>query len=114
MKKLLMLLLCSFILAQDPDSLSIQEVVPCEGTCLSEEETKNIFNNIQELEFNLDKALTLNTEYESLMKDYETQLKLKDDMIKTIKPKWYENKWIWFGLGVAFTSGSVHLAGQIN
>ena len=106
MKKLLMLLLCSFIFTQ--------EVEPCQGTCLSEEETKNIFNNIQELEFNLDKANTLNIEYESLMKDYETQLELKDDMIKTIKPKWYENKWIWFGLGVVFTSGSVHLAGQIN
>ena len=114
MKKLLMLILCSFIFTQEVDPSSIQEIVPCEGTCLSEEETKNIFNNIQELEFNLDKALTLNTEYESLMKDYETQLKLKDDMIKTIKPKWYENKWIWFGLGVVFTSSSVHLAGQIK
>ena len=106
MKKLLMLLLCSFIFTQ--------EAVPCEGTCFSEEETKNLFNNVQELEFNLDKANTLNLEYESLMEDYETQLKLKDDMIKTIKPKWYENKYIWFGLGVVFTSSSVYLAGQIN
>ena len=106
MKKLLMLLLCSFIFTQ--------EAVPCEGTCFSEEETKNLFNNVQELEFNLDKANTLNLEYESLMKDYENQLKLKDDMIKTIKPKWYENKYIWFGLGVVFTSSSVYLAGQIN
>ena len=114
MKKLLMLLFCSFIFTQEVDSLSVQEVVSCEGTCLSEEETKNIFNNIQELEFNLDKALNLNIEYESLMKDYETQLKLKDDMIKTIKPKWYENRYLWFGLGVVFTTGSVHLAGQIK
>ena len=114
MKKLLMLLLCSFIFTQEVDSLSVQEIVPCEGTCLSEEETKNLFNNIQELEFNLDKALTLNIEYESLMKDYETQLNLKDDMIKTIKPKWYHNRYLWFGLGVFFTAGSVHMAGQIN
>ena len=106
MKKLLMLLLCSFIFTQ--------EVEPCQGTCLSEEETKNIFNNIQELEFNLNKATQINTDYESLIKDYEVQLQLKDEMIKTIKPKWYENKWIWFGLGIAFTSSSVHLAGQIN
>ena len=114
MKKLLMLLLCSFILTQDSDSLSIQEVVPCEGTCLSEEETKNIFNNIQELEFNLEKASTLNLEYESLMKDYETQLKLKDDMIKTIKPKWYENRYLWFFLGIGITVTAVDLAGQLN
>ena len=114
MKKILMLLLCSFIFTQEVDSLSVQEVVPCEGTCLSIEETKSIYNNVMELEFNLEKANTLNLEYESLIKDYETQLKLKDDMIKTIKPKWYENRYLWFGLGVFFTSSSVYLAGQIN
>ena len=35
-------------------------------------------------------------------------------MIKIVKPKWYENKWIWFGLGVGFTTSSVYLAGQIG
>ena len=114
MKKLLMLLLCSFILTQDSDSLSIQEVVPCEGTCLSEEETKNIFNNIQELEFNLEKAKTLNLEYEDLMKDYETQIQFKDEMIELVKPKWYDNKYLWFFGGILITSGSVYLAGQIK
>ena len=86
----------------------------CEGTCLSEEETKGLFNNIQELEFNLEKAQTLNTEFESLMKDYETQIKLKDDMIELVKPKWYDNKYLWFFGGMIITSGSVYLAGQID
>ena len=34
-------------------------------------------------------------------------------MIQVVKPKWYENKWIWFGLGVVATAGSVKLAGEI-
>ena len=106
MKTLIMILLCSFVFNQ--------EVVPCDGTCLSEEETKNLFNNIQELEFNLEKAKTLNLEYEDLMKDYETQIKLKDDMIELVKPKWYDNKYLWFLGGVLVTSGSVYLAGQIK
>ena len=106
MKTLIMILLCSFVFNQ--------EVVPCDGTCLSEEETKNLFNNIQELEFNLEKAKTLNSEYEGLMKDYETQIKLKDDMIELVKPKWYDNKYLWFLGGVLVTSGSVYLAGQIK
>jgi maltodextrin utilization protein YvdJ len=101
-----MILLCSFVFNQ--------EVVPCDGTCLSEEETKNLFNNIQELEFNLEKAKTLNLEYEDLMKDYETQIKLKDDMIELVKPKWYDNKYLWFFGGILITSGSVYLAGQIK
>ena len=41
MKKLLSILLLTFLIPQEP----------CIGTCLSEEETINIFHNIQELEF---------------------------------------------------------------
>jgi len=106
MKTLIMILLCSLAFTQ--------EVEPCEGTCLSEEETKNLFNNIQELEFNLEKAKTLNLEYEGLMKDYETQIKLKDDMIQLVKPKWYENRYLWFFGGIMMTSGSIYLAGQLD
>ena len=104
MKIIIMILLCSFVFTQEV----------CEGTCLSEEETKNLFNNIQELEFNLEKAKTLNLEYEDLMKDYETQIKLKNDMIELVKPKWYDNKYLWFFGGIILTSGSVYLAGQIK
>jgi len=104
MKTLIMILLLSFSFTQEI----------CEGTCLSEEETTGLFNNIQELEFNLEKAKTLNLEYESLMKDYETQIKLKDDMIELVKPKWYDNKYLWFFGGMIITSGSVYLAGQIK
>ena len=106
MKTLIMILLCAFVFTQ--------EVEPCNGTCLSEEETKNLFNNIQELEFNLEKAKTLNLEYEDLIKDYETQIKLKDEMIELVKPKWYDNKYLWFFGGIIITSGSVYLAGQIK
>ena len=104
MKTLIMILLCSFVFTQEV----------CEGTCLSEEETKNLFNNVQELEFNLEKSKTLNLEYESLIKDYETQIKLKDEMIELVKPKWYDNKYLWFFGGILVTSGSVYLAGQIK
>ena len=30
----------------------------------------------------------------------ENQLKLKNDLIKEVTPKWYENKYLWFGYGV--------------
>ena len=140
-KKLItFLLIFSFSFTQEPILLDdIQQdcptceecqvcVEPCLGTCLSEEETKNLFNNIQECEFNLEKCLKTNENlneqiymyiqsdslYQSQIVDYKKQLELKEEMIDLVKPKWYENKWIWFGLGVMFTSGSVHLAGQIN
>ena len=118
MKTLIMILLCSFVFTQEV----------CEGTCLSEEETKNLYNNIQELQFDLDKNKeiieNLNSQiymyiqsdslYKSQIEDYKKQLKLKEDMIDLVKPKWHENKYLWFFGGIIITSGSVYLAGQIN
>ena len=112
MKKLLLILLISSF-CFSTESVDTTEVI-CEGTCLSEEETKNIYNNIQELKFDLDKSNALNLHYESLMKDYEKQIKLKEDMIDLVKPKWYDNKYLWFFGGIIITSGSIYLAGQIK
>tara|TARA_R100000008_G_scaffold1245_1_gene1045 strand:- start:602 stop:964 length:363 start_codon:yes stop_codon:yes gene_type:complete len=116
-KLLSILLIFSFVFTQEP----------CEGTCLSEEESKNITNNIKELQFDLDNQLKINENLNSqiymyiqsdslnnvLLKGYKTQLKLKNEMIKVIKPKWYENKWLWFGLGIICTAGSVKLASEL-
>jgi len=118
MKKLILMLMISFLIPQEP----------CEGTCLSEEETKNLYNNIQELQFDVEKYKeieeNLNSQiymyiqsdslYKSQIEDYKTKLQYKDEMIELVKPQWYENKYLWFGMGVIFTASSVHLAGQIN
>mgnify|MGYP005826957729 FL=1 len=101
---------------------------PCVGTCFSEEETVNLFNNIKELEFDLDKSLKINENfnsqiymyiqsdslYNSQIEDYKKQLELKEEMIDLVKPKWHENKYLWFGYGVTLTAGAVILAGQLK
>ena len=116
-KVIAILLMFSFVFLQEP----------CEGTCLSEEESKNMVNNIQELQFDLDKYVKLNINLEDQIKiysekdeliqsqinDYLKLIKLKDEMIKVVKPKWYENKWLWFSLGVITTAGSIKLASEI-
>ena len=118
MYKLLLILFLSLSFMQEP----------CEGTCLSEEETQNMFNNIQALEFKRESCESAYLNLESQIKDYdvsilnykeqmnlcEEQIEIKNDMIKTIKPKWYHNRYIWFFGGVIFTSGSVFLTGQIK
>ena len=116
--KLLLILLLSFSFTQDI----------CEGTCFSEEEVQNMFSNIKALEFKRETCESAYANLESQIKDYdkltmdyeesvrlcERQIKIKDDMIKTIKPKWYENKYLWFFGGVFFTSSTVYLAGQLD
>ena len=37
-----------------------------------------------------------------------------ENLIKEVKPKWHENKYLWFFGGILITSGSVYLAGQIK
>ena len=118
MYKLFFILLISFTFTQEL----------CEGTCFSEEEVLNITNNIKELQFNLDKSneinINLNSQIqsyieqeklnESLINDYKKQLVFKEEIIDLVKPKWYDNKYLWFFGRIIITSGSVYLAGQIK
>ena len=107
---------------------------PCEGTCLSEEQTKEVFNGLKELEFkdstnteiisNLNGQIKLYLEQhanDKLLIDLNKQksillndrIDLYNDLIKEIKPKWYENKWLWFTLGAITTAGTLKLASDI-
>ena len=118
MYRFLFILLMSFTFTQEP----------CNGTCFSEEEVLNITNNIKELQFDLEKSneinFNLNSQIQSyveqetlnqlLIEDYKKQLEMSEEMIKLVKPKWHENKYLWFFGGVIITSGSVYLAGQIK
>ena len=140
MKNLLSILLLTFIFTQEPilneevvepcPECPTCEVCPpvCEGTCLSEEETQGLFNNIKELEFKRESCESAYLNFESQITDYdkalsnykeqlklqEEQIRIKEDMIKTIKPKWYENRYLWFFGGIFLTSGTVYLAGQLD
>ena len=100
----------------------------------TEEEVVNMGNKVKELEQTVDNQSEQLGIYEELMKKYENQSQvdsmlisfktqqvniLKDrevlyeKQIKLIKPKWFENKWIYFTLGAIATAGSVKLAGEV-
>ena len=116
--KILILLFISLSFTQEP----------CEGHCLSQTELENIMNDMKKLEFDLDKELKINENlnsqiymyiqsdslYKSQIKDYKNQLIWKEEMIDLVKPKWHENKYLWFFGGIIITSGAVYLAGQID
>ena len=50
----------------------------------------------------------------NLINDYKKQLEFKKEIIDLVRPKWYDNKYLWFFGGIIITSGSVYLAGQIK
>tara|TARA_R100001377_G_scaffold37383_1_gene20806 strand:+ start:111 stop:473 length:363 start_codon:yes stop_codon:yes gene_type:complete len=102
---------------------------------LTETEVDNLFNHIRTLEItdslstiqinqlndNLALYKKLKLENELLIKDKDSlQILLKHEnelllnRIDDISPKWYDNKWIWFTLGIICTGSSIHLAGQLN
>ena len=90
-----------------------QEV--CEGECYTDEEAQNIELYITELEQkdgnnskiinNLNEQIQLyiqQTEIDSgIIENYKEQLAIQEDMIKTIKPAWYDNKYLWYSMGIA-------------
>ena len=101
---------------------------PCEGTCFSEDELQRVMNDVMELKFDVEKYKeiegNLNSQiymyiqsdslYKSQIGDLEKQLEFKEEMIDLVKPKWYDNKYLWFFSGIILTSGSIYLAGQID
>ena len=107
---------------------------PCEGTCLSEEETINITNSLKEFEFkdstntviisNLNDQIKLYIEQhanDGLLVGLNKQksfllnerIKLYNELVKEVKPKWYENKWLWFTLGIITTTVTLKVASDV-
>ena len=103
-----------------------QEV--CEGECYTDEEAQNIELYITELEQksssnsliigNLQEQIQLylqQTNIDStIIENYIEQLRIKDEMIKTIKPKWYDNKYLWYSMGIASMIIPIWVVGQIK
>ena len=103
-----------------------QEV--CEGECYTDEEAQNIELYITELEQNgsrdsliignLQEQLQLylqQTNIDStIIENYIEQLKLKEDYIKELKPKWYDNKYLWYSMGIASMIVPIWAVGQIK
>ena len=103
-----------------------QEV--CEGECYTDEEAQNIELYITELEQNSNKdSLIINNLNEQLqlylqqtnidstiIENYIEQLRIKDEMIKTIKPSWYDNKYLWYSMGIASMIVPIWAVGQIK
>ena len=86
----------------------------CVGTCYTDEEVINIEAFIQQLEIDKEHCIKLrdsmqlelnqwyvqDSTYTALIKDMEHTIELRDKLIKEVTPKWWENKWLWFGMGV--------------
>ena len=103
-----------------------QEV--CEGECYTDEEAQNIELYITELEQksssdslvigNLQEQIQLylqQTNIDStIIENYIEQLKLKEDLIKEIKPKWHESKYLWFTMGILSTLVPIWAVGQLK
>ena len=94
--------------------LVISILLPQKTYEFTEEEVQTLYAQIQELEFadstntkiieNLNSQIYMyikTIENDSLMfEQYKYKLELKDQLIEEIKPKWYENKYLWFGYGM--------------
>jgi len=94
----------------------------------TEEEVQNLYSAIQELEFadstnqkiieNLNEQIYIyiqQTEIDSaIIENYKEQLELKDEMMKNIESKWYDNKYIWYSYGVLSILVPIWAIGQIK
>ena len=94
----------------------------------TEEEVKSLYSSIQKLENsdslnqkiieNLNEQIYIyihQTEIDStIIENYKEQLELKDEMIKNIEPRWYDNKYIWYSYGILSMLVPIWAIGQIK
>ena len=104
MKQIILLLLLSVGLSQ---------------VTLTDEQAKNITNNIKELQIQVDSLSTqdsLKTLEIELLNDKIAMrnelLELTETKVKLVKPSWYENKWLYFGYGSVLTYAILALVEQ--
>ena len=71
-------------------------------------------NYIKLLEVQQKELTLLNSDFKLKIENLDKQILLQENRIEEISPKWYDNRWIWFTLGVLTTGGAVHLAGQLD
>ena len=94
----------------------------------TEEEVQFIYSSIKELEKsdslnqkiieNLNKQIYMyiqqNETDSTIIENYKEQLKLKDEMMKELKPKWHENKYLWYSYGILSMLVPIWTIGQIK
>ena len=103
-------------------------IFPQKVYTFTEEEVKSLFSSIKEFErqdslsneliVNLENQLNnsemINNNDSLIIVELENQLELKDNLIKEVTPKWYENKYLWFGYGVSAILVPIWAIGQIK
>ena len=108
--------------------LTFSFLFPQKTYTFSEEEVKSLYASIQELENadstnqkiieNLNEQIYMyiqqNETDSQIIDNYIEQLKLKEEFIKELKPKWYDNKYIWYSMGVASMIIPIWGIGQIK
>ena len=116
LKKLLsILLIISILLPQKTYEFTEEEV---QSLYTSIQELENSDSNNQKIIENLNGQIYMyihsDSLYQSQIEQYEKQIELQKAMIKEVKPKWYDNKYLWFGYGVLSMILPVWAVGQVK
>ena len=108
--------------------LTFSFLFPQKTYTFTEEEVQYLYASIQELENadssnqkiieNLNEQIYMyiqQTEIDStIIENYKEQLALQEEMIKTIKPAWYDNKYLWYSMGIVSMIVPIWAVGQIK
>ena len=94
----------------------------------TEEEVQTLYAQIQKLENNdstnqkiienLNSQIYMYIQSDSLcqsqIEDYKNKIELQNQMMKEIKPKWYDNKYLWYSYGVLSMVLPIWAVGQVK
>jgi len=112
---LIIVLMCSSILPQKTYTFTEEEVLELYSSITELQKSDSLNNQII---INLEDQINLYETYiqndSLIINGLNTQLKLKGELNEIITPKWYENKYLWFGYGVTSVLIPVWVIGQLK
>jgi len=107
--------MCSSILPQKTYTFTEEEVLELYSSITELQKSDSLNNQII---INLEDQINLYETYiqndSLIINGLNTQLKLKGELNEIITPKWYENKYLWFGYGVTSVLIPVWVIGQLK
>ena len=114
-KLLIMMISFSIIFSQQTHTFTDEEMVKLYTAIQKLEYSDSLNQNIIK---NLNEQIYMyihQTEIDSQMiENYKEQLRLKEEFIKELKPKWYDNKYLWYSLGIASMVVPIWGIGQLK
>ena len=115
MKRLMIVLLLTFMPILGQSSLTDEQILQIKAKVEKiQKENKILTELVLEYEKSVEMDSILLVKKDEQIKTLQERSDLLEDQVKLTKPKWFENKYAWYGYGVFTVIGNIWLYDKVK